>query len=112
MNNTWINNTIRKIENLKNATTNNRNRVKLQVTKTPPRDVIKVESLTPIPVMHLEIKPDYEKLTMLLDMRTYSKGPTQDKFIEKLQTHFSTLGATTTKDAYGNLYVTKGNAEF
>ena len=110
--NNWVNNTIRKIENLKNATRQNRNKVKLQVTKTPPRDVIKIESLTDIPNMHLEIKPDYEKLTMLLDMRTYSKGPAQDKFIEKLQTHFSTLGATTTKDAYGNLYVTKGNAEF
>jgi hypothetical protein len=108
----WINNTIRKIEDLKNATRQNRNTVKLQVTKTPPRDVIRVESLTAIPNMHLEIKPDYEKLTMLLDMRTYSQGPTQDKFIDKLQTHFIGLGAVTFKDAYGNLYVTKGNAEF
>ena len=31
MNNTWVNNTLRKIKDLKNTTTNNKNRVKLKV---------------------------------------------------------------------------------
>ena len=110
MKNTWVNNTLRKIKDLKNTTTNNKNRVKLKVHKAPERDVIKVNLLTAIPKIELEIKPDYDKLIKLLDMRTYSKGPLQDQFIDMLKTHFDSLGASTTKDTYGNLYVTKGNA--
>ena len=91
MKNTWVNNTLRKIKDLKNTTTNNKNRVKLKVHKAPERDVIKVNLLTAIPKIELEIKPDYDKLIKLLDMRTYSKGPLQDQFIDMLKTHFDSL---------------------
>ena len=108
----WIKNTIEKIKTVHKQQT----KPKLTVTKTKKvvdtREVIKVPKLTAIPKMELAIKPNYERLKMLLDMRTYSKGPLQDKFISKLQEHFNSLGATTTKDSYGNLYVVKGNAEF
>ncbi len=108
----WIKNTIEKIKTVHKQQT----KPKLTVTKTKKvvdtREVIKVPKLTAIPKMELAIKPNYERLKMLLDMRTYSKSPLQDKFISKLQEHFNSLGATTTKDSYGNLYVVKGNAEF
>ena len=104
----WITNTLNKVNKVK---TKRKDRVKLKVTKAPERDTIQVQGLKPIPKMELAIKPNYERLIMLLDMRTYSYEPLQDKFISKLQDHFTSLGAVAQKDAYGNLYVTKGNAE-
>jgi len=104
----WITNTLNKVKKVK---TRKKNRVKFKVTKAPERETIQVEGLKPIPKMELAIKPNYERLIMLLDMRTYSYDPLQDKFISKLQDHFTSLGAVAQKDAYGNLYVTKGNAE-
>jgi tripeptide aminopeptidase len=105
----WISNTLQKVNNVK---TKKKNRVQLSVTKAPERETITVPKLKPVPKMELAIKPNYARLTMLLDMRTYSKGPLQDKLITKLQEHFTSLGATAYKDSYGNLYVIKGNAEF
>lgn len=104
----WITNTLNKVKKVK---TKRKDRVKFKVTKAPEREIIQVEGLKPIPKMQLVIKPNYERLIMLLDMRTYSYDPLQDKFISKLQDHFTSLGAVAHKDAYGNLYVTKGNAE-
>jgi hypothetical protein len=107
MGKTWINNTLKKTKQLKQ-----KNKTKLQTVKKAKRETINVSKLTPIPKMDLAIRPDYDKLTMLLDMRTYSKSTLQDKLISKLDEHFTSLGGRTTKDKYGNLYVTKGKAEF
>ena len=101
----WIKNTMNKV-------TKTKKEPKLTVVKAPERETIKVPGLTPIPKMELAIKPDYDRLVMLLDMRTYSKGSLQDKLIEKLGDHFANLGAVTELDKYGNLYVTKGKADF
>jgi len=91
---------------------NKRNRLKIVKSELPKREMITVAGLTPVPKIELAIKPDYNKLKMLLDMRTYSSNPLQDVLIGKLDEYFTNLGAITQKDAYGNLYVTKGNAEF
>lgn len=88
-----LKNTVNKVENTK-------------------REIIKVPGLTAIPKIELAIKPDYERLTMLLNMRTHSKGKLQDKLIEKLEEHFTNFGGVTSKDKYGNLYVVKGSADF
>ena len=113
MTKTWIKNTLNKI---KEVNSKQKHKSHLTVTKakevTDNREVIKVSHLTAVPKINLELKPNYERLQMLLEMRTYSKDPAQDKFISRLQEHFSSLGATTTKDSYGNLYVVKGNADF
>jgi hypothetical protein len=101
----WLKNTMNKVGKTKRQH-------KLEVIKVPERETIKIPGLTPIPKMELAIKPDYNRLVMLLDMRTYSKGKLQDKLIEKLGDHFSNLGAVTELDKYGNLYVTKGKADF
>jgi tripeptide aminopeptidase len=101
----WLKNTMNKVGKTKR-------KHKLEVIETPKREVITVPGLTAIPKMDLAIKPDYERLIMLLNMRTYSRGKLQNKLIDKLDEHFSNLGAVTEKDSYGNLYVTKGNAEF
>lgn len=101
----WLKNTMNKVGKTKR-------KHKLEVIETPKREVITVPGLLAIPKMDLVIKPDYERLIMLLNTRTYSRGKLQDKLIEKLDEHFSNLGAVTEKDSYGNLYVTKGNAEF
>lgn len=89
-----------------------RNKFKIFKKAVPKVEMITVPGLTPIPKIELAIKPDYERLKRLLDMRTYSKSNLQDVLIGKLDDHFKNLGAVTEKDAYGNLYVTKGNAEF
>lgn len=101
----WLKNTMNKVSKIKREH-------KLEVIKAPERETIKVPGLTPIPKMELAIKPNYERLVMLLDMRTYSRGSLQDKLIEKLGDHFANLGAVTELDKYGNLYVTKGKADF
>jgi len=103
----WITNTLKKTKKLKQ-----KNKTKLQIVKEVKRETIAVKGLTPIPKMDLAIKPDYERLIMLLDMRTHSKSALQDKLISKLDEHFTNLGGVTTKDKYGNLYVTKGKADF
>jgi hypothetical protein len=89
-----------------------RNKFKIFKSKAPVVEMIIVPGLTPIPKIELAITPDYNKLQMLLDMRTYSKGSLQDVLVSKLDDYFKNLGAVTEKDAYGSLYVTKGNAEF
>jgi hypothetical protein len=75
------------------------------------RETIKIGKLQPIPKMELAIKPDYNKLILLLQSRTHSYSETQDKFIAKLKDYFINLGADSYTDTYGNLYVVKGKAE-
>lgn len=101
----WIKNTLKKMKTKKRK--NN-----LMIVEKEIRETIKVPGLSNIPKLDLAIKPDYDKLIMLLDMRTYSKSSLQDRLIDKLKEHFELLGGTTRKDKYGNLYVTKGTAEF
>ena len=121
MENYWMTNTKKKVKKLTTkfveqvmGKRNKRNKFKATKEIKEPvakRPTIEVKSLTPIPRIELNIKPDYTRLIQLLEMRTYSKDPIQDVFITRLENHFKELGASTYKDNYGNLYVTKGNAE-
>lgn len=79
--------------------------------KVVEKELIKIGKLQAIPKMDLAIKPDYDKLFLLLQARTYSYSTSQDIFIEKLKEYFINLGGTSYTDTYGNLYVIKGNAE-
>jgi hypothetical protein len=81
---------------------NKRNRLKIVKSELPKREMITVAGLTPVPKIELAIKPDYNKLKMLLDMRTYSSNPLQDVLIGKLDEYFTNLGAVTQKDTYCN----------
>lgn len=113
MKNNWITKTKRKVENVTTKLMGKRRKKKFKLTpQVVQRETIKVPSLTPIPKIELAIKPNYDRLMQLLEIRTYSKSVMQDMLIARLQEHFIEFGGVTHKDAYGNLYVTKGNAEF
>lgn len=84
-------------------------------TEEPDALMEHVPKLNPIPILEHQITYTEEVkdlLYRLLQFRTHSKSSMQDTFIEKLKERFETRGGVTELDSYGNLYVTKGNAEF
>lgn len=64
-----------------------------------------------LPEVQYAIEPDWELLLDILKVRRHSHSPVQDQFVDELQAFFGEKGALTSRDAYGNLYVTKGEAD-
>ena len=90
--------------------------VKTIVENTVEEDnMIHVSELKPVPKLEHEIQYTEENkdlLYRLLQFRTHSRSKTQDLFISKLRERFDMRGGVTELDSYGNLYVTKGKADF
>lgn len=69
------------------------------------------KTLPDLPEVELVEKIDYELYFTLLGFRSHSYSQTQNEFVDYLEDFCQKLGATTTRDSYGSLYVTKGQAD-
>jgi tripeptide aminopeptidase len=68
------------------------------------------KTFSELPEVEYAIEPDWELVLNILKVRRHSNTPVEVQFVADLQEFFNTKGAVTSRDAFGNLYVVKGEA--
>jgi hypothetical protein len=69
------------------------------------------KTFSDLPEVNYAIEPDWELVINILKKRRHSYSKEQDIFVDELQDFFNKQGATTSRDAYGSLYVVKGQSD-
>jgi hypothetical protein len=68
------------------------------------------KTFSELPEVEYAIEPDWELVLNILKVRRHSGSITEENFVQDLKAFFDEKGATTYRDTFGNLYVTKGEA--